>query len=183
MTLGSTSSSCGPFRRGTAARFASCSRIRTARRQPLRALSAKVLASIKKIDHRTYHAPSPWHAAAWLLDVTALMAQMAVKDADTGPVVPLHPQFGAPVFRGQRNPDWGLGASIWRPPRRPLDFLELELFIDAVSRLFAYEENRMNTRAHGRRAALRDADAAAGLHRRSACGGVLRLRRRDAAPR
>jgi len=113
---------------------------------PLRELAPRVLAAIQRADERTYRAPSPWHAAAWLLDLAALIGQVADLDGETGLRSPYAAKYGAPVFRGQRALHWKLTPTLLREPCDPLNVRALELFIQSVSELFRYEENRMNTR-------------------------------------
>lgn len=114
----------------------------------IRALASRVTAAVVRADERTYLAPSPWHAAAWLLDVAALAGQEATVDADSGLKSPFAPKYGAPVFRGQGDPDWRLTPGALREPRDPLDAPALELFIAAVAGLFEIvaEDTRMNGR-------------------------------------
>lgn len=114
----------------------------------IRELAARVTGAVNRIDERTYTAPSAWHAAAWLLDLTALVGQMAEVDQDTNFHSPFAAERGAPVFRGQRDPRWKLSPTLLREPRDPLDLVALELFIRAVSGIFeiAAEDSRMNGR-------------------------------------
>jgi hypothetical protein len=64
-------------------------------------LAARLVTSVQKSDARTFLAPSPWHAAAWLMEVAVLAGQMANRDDSSGLQSPYDPKYGPPVFRGQ----------------------------------------------------------------------------------
>ncbi len=114
--------------------------------KPLRALARGLVLSIRKLDDRTYLAPSPWHAAAWLLDVAALAGQVATVDGDSGLRTPYDVKFGAPVFRGQTDPRQKLRPTLLREGRTHADFMAMNLLAAVLERLFDAEENRMNGR-------------------------------------
>ncbi len=113
---------------------------------PLRALARRLVLSVRKLDDRTYLAPSPWHAAAWLLDLAALAGQMATVDGDSGLRAPYDVKFGAPVFRGQTDPGQKLRPTLLREGRTKADLAAMNLLAAVLERLFDMEENRMNGR-------------------------------------
>lgn len=100
--------------------------------------------AVRRLDERTYEAPSAWHAAAWLMDVVALVGQLETSAA-TGLVAPYDPIYGPPVFRGQRNPEWRLTPSLSRARDAEASTRALETFVRCCVVLFDYDENRMNT--------------------------------------
>ncbi|HEX3111262.1 MAG TPA: FRG domain-containing protein, partial [Thermoanaerobaculia bacterium] len=76
----------------------------------------EALQDVDFIDDKTWWAPSPWHAAAWLMNETAGSAI----GEETFPA-PLrmrpHRRRGALLFRGQRSIAWPIIARIARTPR------------------------------------------------------------------
>jgi hypothetical protein len=108
-------------------------------------LSINVLNAVEPIDQRSYHAPSPWHAAAWLWDIATLVGQATKVDGRTGIRVPYDPTLGPPVFRGQRDSRWNLIASLFRADTTEADFRALGLFLALQLEIFAYEENFANS--------------------------------------
>jgi hypothetical protein len=107
-------------------------------------LAPRLIASIEQRNEQTYFAPSAWHAAAWLLDIAALAGQLATSDADTGMRTPYDTKYGAPVFRGQRDPAKSLVPSLFRPSASIADGTSLYLLITLLQELFNYDENRAN---------------------------------------
>src|SRR5687767_1339777 len=63
-------------------------------------LSTLLNQAVMKVDEKTYRAPSPWHAAAWLLDVARLVAMMRSENPATGLSSPVQAERGALIFRG-----------------------------------------------------------------------------------
>ena len=114
--------------------------------KPIRDLTPRLVASIQQRNERTYFAPSAWHAAAWLLNIAELAGQLVNQDSATGMCAPYDTRFGAPVFRGQRDPSKKLVPTLFRPDRTIVDSVALNLLVELLQGLFDYEENRMNSR-------------------------------------
>src|SRR5262245_2570544 len=112
--------------------------------EPIRDLMPRLVASIEQRDERTYFAPSAWHATAWLLHVAELAGQVANLDSATGMRTPYDPRYGAPVFRGQCDPNRKLVPTLFRSGRTIIDSMALTLLVEILQGLFDYEENRMN---------------------------------------
>lgn len=107
---------------------------------------AKIInCEIKKINDKTYFAPSPWHAASWLLDLSSITGQMCEKDIITGFESPYLASLGSPIFRGQREPSWELIPTLLRNNDKLEDnSYILKLFLDSNYDLFKYYENKLN---------------------------------------
>jgi len=112
----------------------------------LEELARRLVISIERRDERTYAAPSPWHAAAWLLDLAALAGQVANLDGSSGLRSPYDTRYGAPVFRGQSDPKQKLLPTLLREGRTPSDRLAMEMLASVLQNLLESEDNRMNGR-------------------------------------
>ena len=145
-----------------------CSRTPPSMRRHCGHWPARLAASIERRDERTYVAPSAWHAAAWLLDVTALIGQGAAVDGDSGLRVPYDAKYGAPVFRGQRDPSQRLLPTLYRDDITAEDTIALQLLVGALKQLFAPLGDPVSAQragSYGGVAASRHADHASRLHR------------------
>lgn len=109
--------------------------------------TARAISAVVQIDARTYRAPSPWHAEAWLLVMANLAAQVAHRSTIPGVSLPFDPNLGAPLFRGQRNPDWTLSATALRYGHAHAEQAGtiLRVFMLAMCELFKSDDNRMNS--------------------------------------
>jgi hypothetical protein len=114
--------------------------------KPLQEFARRLVISIERRDERTYYAPSPWHAAAWLLDLAALAGQVANLDGSSGLRSPYDTRYGAPVFRGQSDPKQELLPTLLREGKTPSDRQGMEMLASVLQKLLDSEDNRMNGR-------------------------------------
>jgi len=90
-------------------------------------LGERLMDKVVKLDERTWRAPTPWHAAVWLLRLSQLISQLGLDSA------------GTPVFRGQRDPSWEVIPSLSRIANQPAYQRALDRFCAALA-LFLLEE-------------------------------------------
>jgi len=109
----------------------------------LQELGRRVAAAVQRLDSHTYRAPSPWHAAAYLLDVCFLIGCGVSAEMTRGLQAPYEGSQGTPVFRGQATAAWEVRAGIYREPLDPDDWIALNIYTDAVASLFRDDESRM----------------------------------------
>src|SRR5450759_1795500 len=109
--------------------------------------AARAASAIVRIDERTYRAPTPWHAEAWLLVLANLAAQAVRTCKMPGVSLPFDPSLGAPLFHGQSNPNWSMTATALRygdahaMQARGI----LRVFMLAMCELHKSDDNRMNS--------------------------------------
>jgi hypothetical protein len=104
-------------------------------------IARAVVPTIKRKTPRDFEAPSAWHAAAWLLEVTTLAAHFASSDASTGLVAPIDVRYGTPMFRGQNRPTRDLVPSIYRAKARQSENVRaVALLMTALGKIMSYGE-------------------------------------------